>query len=180
KGGESFTYQCKYVKAREAERVLKELMGDPREQLRQLMAPQRDFRGFGPGGGFRGDGGFRGSEEVGGQPDFRGQGGFRGGPQAVTVPNKIRMFSITSDERTNSVLVTGPADKIAQAKTILGKLDVAQPGQDNKVLIGPPEMKFYDVAPGTADVMAKTLQEIYKNSPNIKVSAVGQSQILVY
>src|SRR5262249_5515447 len=92
KGGESLTYQGKYVKAREAERVLKELMGDPREQLRQLMAPQRDFRGFGPGGGFRGDGGFRGSEEFGGQPDFRGQGGFRGGPQAVTVPNKIRMF----------------------------------------------------------------------------------------
>src|SRR5262249_53392829 len=107
-------------------------------------------------------------------------GGFRGGPQAVTVPNKIRMHSITSDERTNSVLVTGPADKIAQAKTILVKLDVAQPGQDNKVLIGPPEMKFYDVAPGTPQVMAKTLQEIYKNSPNIKVSAVGQSQILVY
>jgi type II secretion system protein D len=179
KGGESFTYPCKYIKAREAERILKDLMGDPREQIRQLMAPQGGFRGF-SGGGFRGDGGFRGGpEEFGGGPDpFRGQG-FRGGPQPVAVPNKIRMHSITSDERTNSVLVIGPADKIAQAKQILGKLDVPQLGQ-GQVLIGPPEMKFYDVAPGTAEVMAKTLQEIYKNSPNIKVSAVGQSQILVY
>ena len=85
---DNFTHVCVYVKAREAERILRDLMGDPRLILAQIMAasqPQRDPRD--------------------GRP-----------LPPVQPPQKLRMYYITADERTNSVMVNGPPDKIAQAR----------------------------------------------------------------
>src|SRR5207248_2585046 len=55
-----------------------------------------------------------------------GTGGGRGGRGGG---GRTRMFSISADDRTNTVLVTGPADKLAQAQRILKEIDVGQPGQ---------------------------------------------------
>jgi type II secretion system protein D len=153
---ESFSYTCQFVKARDAERILRELLGDPKQMLaalQQALQPRMD----------RGD------------P--------RMDPRAAPTPPanlpKIRMYYLTADERSNSILVTGPADKIAQAKDILKKIDVAQPGQKT-VIAGPPFLKSYPVTPGSADAVSKTLTEIYKASPSIRISAVGNNQVMVW
>ncbi|MFM8931571.1 MAG: secretin N-terminal domain-containing protein, partial [Gemmataceae bacterium] len=90
-----------------------------------------------------------------------------------------RATSVIADERTNSVLVTGMPDKISQAKEILKRIDIAQPGQQ-PVLVGPALLKHYDVNPGSAEAVAKTLQEVYKNSSTVRISAVGTGAVMVY
>jgi type II secretory pathway component GspD/PulD (secretin) len=154
--GESYSHPCKYVKARDAEKTLKDLLGDPRELLRALQ-PQPQFRDFQGGGGRA-------------QPPLQ---------PAPVVNQKIRMHYISADERTNTVLVRGPADVIAQAKEILKKIDVPQRDQP-PVLVGPPTFRKYSVPSGNAEAMAKTLQEIYKASNSVRISAVGNGSILVY
>lgn len=150
---ESFSQVCKYIKARDAAKVCRELLGDPREMLRAAQAQVRP-----PGG--------RGGPPQ--QPQ----------PQVIVQP-KIRMHYISFDERTNTVLVTGPANKIAQAREILKKLDVPQPHQA-PVLVGPPILKTYQVPSGGAEAIVKTLQDIYKSSPTIRISSIGNNQILVW
>lgn len=152
---ESFSHECKYIKARDAERVLKELLGDPNALLRALAAPQQ-------GGGRGGDGGGQNQQA-----------------QRMANMPKIRMYYITADDRLNTVLVTGSADKIAQAREIMKKLDTPQDGQ-RPVIVGPPVLKNYTTPAGSADQIAKTLQELYKNSPSVRVSAVGSNSVMVY
>src|SRR5207249_10793608 len=54
----TFSYKCKYIKARDAEKILKELLGDPKELLRLTQPPPFPFGGgFGGGRGFGGGGG---------------------------------------------------------------------------------------------------------------------------
>jgi type II secretory pathway component GspD/PulD (secretin) len=89
------------------------------------------------------------------------------------------MHFITADERTNTVLITGPADTIAKAKEILKKIDVAVGDQPPR-LIGEPLFKTYPVPSGNAEAIATTLKDIYKASSTTRISAVGNSSILVY
>jgi len=89
------------------------------------------------------------------------------------------MHYITSDERSNSVLVTGPADKVSEAEKILKKIDVQRPGQ-KAVLVGDPILKIYSVAAGTAEALAKTLQDAHKASATCRISSAGNSKVLVY
>jgi type II secretory pathway component GspD/PulD (secretin) len=160
-----FYHPCKYIKAREAERILKDLLGDPTELLR-LTQPRPAFGGR--GGGFGGPFGGPFGGQIPQQP-----------AQAATAP-KIRMHYISVDEQSNAVLVTGPADKIEQAKAIIKRIDVpAQEGQ-KPVLYGAPVLKTYSVPGGNAEALAKNLQEIYKAVPGIRISAVGSSSIMVY
>ena len=164
KEGKQWSHKCLYIKARDAEKNLKELLGDPLALLRLMQPPQ---------------GGGRGGQFGGGQ--FSGPFGGQMNPQqaAPAVP-KVRMHYISSDESTNTVLVTGPADKIAQAEAIMRQIDVpTQPGQ-KPILVGPPTFKSYSVPGGNAEVLAKNLQEIYRNAPQVKISAVGPNSILVY
>ena len=85
--------------------------------------------------------------------------------QGFAVPAaKIRPHYVASDERTNTVLVTGPPDKIAQAREIVRRLDVGQNDQP-PVLKGPPSLKTYTVAAGNAEAVATTLKDVYKTSP---------------
>lgn len=151
---ENYTYKCNYVKARDAERVLKELLGDPL-QLARMQQPQP-----GPGGG---------------QP---GAGAARQAQQVVVLP-KLRMHYVSADERNNTVLVTGPADKIALAKKILSEYDKPQKDQ-LPVVVGPPTVKTYTVPGGNAEALAKALQENYKTSNTVRISAApGSSTIVV-
>lgn len=177
---ENFSHRCEYIKAREAERVLRDLLGDPREMIRLTM-PRGDFGGRGgmPGA----DGGMQqfqmGSFPGGFQGGMATGDGRRGGRDQAPTP-RLRMHYISGDERTNTVLVTGPANVIAKARDIMKKLDVPQPNQQ-KVMVGPPEVRTYAVPAGNAEAVAKTLQEIYRASTsNIRISAISASQIMVY
>ena len=92
---------------------------------------------------------------------------------------KIRPHYVASDERTNTVLVTGPPDKIAQAREIVKRIDVANPPDQLPVVKGPPQLKTYTVQTGNAEVIAKQLQEHYKNAPAVRVRATGPNAIVV-
>ena len=150
---ESFSHTCVYIKAREAERMLRELLGDPRLLAMQYMQAVQQQQ--------------QQNQQRQGQP-----------ASPVAMP-KVRMFQITSDERLNSVMVTGPADKIAQAKEIMKKADVPQAGQ-KPISVGSPELKTYPVPAGSAIDIAKTLATIYERSNTVKVTAVGTAAIMVY
>ena len=147
KGQDSLTHECKFIKAREAERILTSLLGANASSA--AAQPQQPF-----------------------DP--------RRGPMPVApMPARSRNHYVASDERTNTVIVTGPADKIAQAREILKRIDAGGPGQQ-KVIIGPPLLKQYPVAPGTAEPMAKTLSDVYKANSTIRISAIGNASIMVY
>src|SRR5262249_15984101 len=52
-----------------------------------------------------------------------------GGKEGAKPNIRLRMVNITADERTNTVHINAPADKIAQAKTLLAQIDVQTPPQ---------------------------------------------------
>src|SRR5207244_7909788 len=122
----------------------------------------------GGGGGFFGGGG-------GGLLGGLGGGG-RGQQQPTTGGARTRPFYITADERTNSVLVSGPADKIAHAKKVLEAIDVGK----EPVAIGQPSLRKYDVPNGTAEAFVTTFRDVYKASSTLKISAIGSSQLLIW
>lgn len=159
---ESFSHVCQYIKARDAEKILKDLLGDPRDVIRATQ-PAFPFNMGGFGGRGGGGGGFMAQQQA----------------QAAAPGQKVRMHYISCDERTNTVLVTGPADKIAQAREILKKIDVPQQGQP-PVIVGPAFLKTYSVPAGNAEALAKTLAEIYKASQTIRITPAGQNTILVW
>jgi general secretion pathway protein D len=162
----TFIYRCKYMKARDAEVILNKILGDPRKIVEQPKGPAIPMP---PGGG-------------GGQREqmMRMLAGAGQPPPAGPASNvKIRMHYITSDENTNTVLVSGPPDKVALAKEVMAKLDVAGPGRE-EINPGPYIMQTYPAPDGNADVIAKNLQEIYKSQGAIKIAAIGQTSIMVW
>jgi hypothetical protein len=89
---------------------------------------------------------------------------------------EYRVHKIAVDEASNSVLMTGPTDKIAKARAILQNFDR---GRD-KVAVGQPFLKLYPVAGANAEAISKILQEVYKSSANLKISAVNSTTIAVW
>jgi type II secretory pathway component GspD/PulD (secretin) len=90
-----------------------------------------------------------------------------------------RKFSIAVDQRTNTVHLHGPAERVAQARSILAKIDVADSSKQ-PVATDPPILKAHSVPAGHADALARTLQEQYRKSPGVKITAVGGNILLVY
>src|SRR5262249_15687800 len=86
---------------------------------------------------------------------------------------------VSFDERSNKVLVSGPPDKIDQARKIMQQIDVPQKGQQ-PLLVGPPTLKVYPAPGGNADQLVKALQAIYKASDSLRISAVNNSPIMVW
>jgi type II secretory pathway component GspD/PulD (secretin) len=158
---DAFTYKCKYIKARDAAATLREVLGNPADIIR-LNQPQGFVQ---PGGGFL---------QPGMDPRM-----IRGPtPAAPAAPTpRVKPYHISSDDRSNTVLVSGPADKIAQARTYLKEMDIGQPGQE--IWDGPPSMQIYP-APGNAEALAKTLGEIYKSPQSIRISNAGPNAIVVW
>jgi type II secretion system protein D len=147
------SYKCKYIKARVAAEMLQKLLGDPLA-LARAAQPQFQFGG--------------------------GRGGFpQPAPAPATTSTKIRMHYITADESNNTVMVTGPANKVAQAKALLEKMDVARKGQD-PIKVGPPILQTYNVKDGNAEALAKMLTGVFKPSDNLGISAIGPNKIMVY
>ncbi len=144
---ESFAYTCKYIKVREAQKILREFLGDQRELIR-LMTPPAPPAGT----------------PAAAQP---------------AGPPKIRMYYVTADERTNTLFINGSPDKISQAKEVLKKLDTPQPGQQ-PLITGPPILKTYTIESGTADTLAKVLQDRYTAAPQVRITAAGNRSIVVW
>jgi general secretion pathway protein D len=149
---DSWSYECQYIKARDCERILREQLGESREQQPPAPQPQPGF----PGGGFP-FGGFQ-------QPVVR-----------PTTGGKKPLF-ISSDDRLNKVLIAGPADKIALAKKAVKEIDV---GKERK-LHGDPIFRTFPMPTGNADAMVKALSEVYKPSATLRISTINANSILVY
>jgi type II secretory pathway component GspD/PulD (secretin) len=150
---DQYTHVCKYVRASDAEQILKNLLGD----AKQLVEVQKSGSpASGPPSG-------------GGPPVSR--------DSRPTTFTKIRQHHITSDERTNTVYVIGPPDKTSQARQIMAKYDVGtQP-----VLVGEPRAITYNVPNGNADAIVKAYSEaVFKNSPNVRMTAISNTQIMVW
>jgi RNA polymerase sigma factor (sigma-70 family) len=144
---ETLAYKCIYIRARDAEATLRNFLGE-----------QKIEGGGSQGGGSQGGG---------------SQGGGKGGGQATTA--RVRSYTVTSDERTNTVLVNGPPDKISQARQALRQLDVGTV----PFRAGAPFLQTYPVKEGKAADFAKTLSEIYQGSANIKIAPIGSTQLMV-
>src|SRR5438132_2678005 len=125
-----------------------------------MTQPQPQF-GFGGFGG-RGFGG-RGDNQT--QPTTT---------QPAAAAPKIRMHYITIDERLNTVLVTGPASKVAQAEQILKKIDVKQ-GDQSEVLPGAPFLKIYPVPAGNAPSLVAILKEQFTNT-TVRITEGGKDR----
>ncbi len=146
-GHDTFAHTCVYIKARDAERTLIAQMGDPKLLVAQQMEALRPQR------------------------DPR-----TGQPLSPAGPTpKIRMFYISADERTNTILVTGPADKTSQAREIMKKIDVPAPAGQKE-----PELKTFPVAAGTAADVAALLRDMYKSSTIIRINPIGNNQIMIF
>jgi hypothetical protein len=89
---------------------------------------------------------------------------------------QYRVHKISVDDASNSVLVTGPADKLAKAREILKNFDTGR----EKVAVGQPFLKMYPIAGGNAEALTKILQEVYKSSAGLKISAINSTTIAVW
>lgn len=161
--GDSLTYQCKFVKAQQAAETLRTLLADEKTAVTAPTAQPGGYPGGYPYGGYP-------------QPDSRDR---RGSSSSTGIGPRFRSIQIAVQEASNTILITGPADKLTVAKKLLEKLDVGGDGQKPRPN-GPPVLKTYSVPAGTADAITKTLTEAYKSSTTTRITAVGNSQIMVY
>lgn len=152
---DSYSHVCVYIKARDADRVLRDLMGDPRVLLQLQIAQQRE------------------------QAQRDREGRQQGGGSMAQAIKKERMFYITADERTNTVLISGAPDRIQQAKKILKEIDVPSPG-GKKVVVDAPMLKTFEVASGSATDLENLLREMYKTSNTIRVRAIGTNKVMIF
>jgi type II secretion system protein D len=101
-------------------------------------------------------------------------------PTPAPSSSRLKVLAVSSDERSNAIFVTGPAEKISQAKEIVKGLDIQLPQQTTKYPRGfDPQLKQYSVPAGNAEAIAKTLAETFKFAPSVKIQAVGNNAILV-
>jgi type II secretory pathway component GspD/PulD (secretin) len=162
KEAERYAHQCRYIKAKEGERVLKELFSLPPELppdqamwLRQMhMQMQMQER----------------------QQQQNRQGAQQGQP----APRPPRQVAVVAAEDSNMVIVTGPPDKVAEAKQTLTDLEEkAKAAGAKEQPAGPPFVKRYPVPTGDAQPLAQMLQEKYRTSQSVRVVALGQTELMV-
>ena len=103
-----------------------------------------------------------------------------GDPRDLISLGSQAMHYVTCDERNNTVLVSGPADKITQARAVLEKLDVPQASRSGALLAGAPFLKTYAVPAGNAVVLAKDLQELSQAMHGLRLAPVGNFSLMVW
>ncbi len=97
-----------------------------------------------------------------------------------TRERSLRSLTVTSDDETNMVFLTGPADKIDAAKAILTQLDTPRFKGDKGILVGPAAFKTHEVKSGSADALARMMAEMYKNNSQVRISAGPPNKLLVH
>ena len=91
---------------------------------------------------------------------------------------RVKDYTITSDQASNTVIVNGPDDKIEQAMTILKSLDV--PSNSGPIRVGPPMFMYHEVPDGNAEAMEKVLKEIYKEDDSIRIMVANPYRLFVW
>src|SRR5262245_5682989 len=201
KGGAThLDYVCKWIHAREAERTLKEMYG--LAVATAALAPQASGGGtetrfgFDRGGFDRARGGFdrggfdRGGFDRGGfTPDMGGAFDMTRmfdprmrGTTPQQSPTRGMPIHVSCDERTNTVFIIAPADKVALGKSTLEKIDVPTGDSPKRLDTGGqnPRLVTYPVTVGVADAVARTLSDKYRDSRIIQIAAVGNNSIMVW
>jgi type II secretory pathway component GspD/PulD (secretin) len=145
-------YVCRYAKASDAVKIVRELLDEFQEPS--------DGRSRLPAGG------------------FGGSAGGRAAPRMVLAERPAHAYRITADDRTHTVLINGPAGIIAQAEEIFKHID--QPVRGPVIAELKPIFKTYPLSGRVASAVVRVLQEIYRKSPEIRVTTVGTTAIMVY
>ncbi|MBN9522791.1 hypothetical protein J0H58_30445, partial [bacterium] len=183
KGGgqaESINHVCKYRRAPEMAAVLERLLKDDQTRIEGSGAPPGPFGAspFGAPSPFGGGGNPFFPQQGGGDPRREGDRGRDPRSQFPAASSRTKTVQIVVDGRRNAVLVTAPPEKITMAQDIIKEFDKPVKEGDKPIVVAPPEYRTYSVQPGTADPMAKILQE--KNA-SIRVIAIPASnQLMVY
>jgi general secretion pathway protein D len=158
--------QLKYADATNAATLINSIF-NPQQSQQDQNGPAQLFRaiararGGGGGGGF-GGGGFGGGGPGGG-PGGGGPGGAAGGDDSAS-SNQTKIVA-AADERTNSVVVSGPADTLHVVSSVLEQLD-NNPAQDSTFFI-------YKVKNGNAADMQATLMSLFSGNPTNQTSSTA-------
>src|SRR5260370_34558665 len=102
----TYSHKCEYIRASTAEAVLTKALGQSRQIIETKLATPK---------------GQPGTEDA---PRTPGGGTSR----------KVREHTITVEKASNTVIISGPTDKIDQAKAILAKIDAPRNTRDEKQL----------------------------------------------
>jgi hypothetical protein len=94
------------------------------------------------------------------------------------LPGNVQRLGIAVDDTANIVFVSGPPEKVALARAVVALFDVPH-GPRYRCLGGSLVPRVYAIPGNNADAIVKKLQNIYKASPRIHITAVGLSVILV-
>lgn len=123
-------FQLQYANATNAAKLINEVFGTQgsgsrsNNQQQQFPFFMRQFMG---GGGF-------GGGQGGGGPGGGGQGGGAGGNNTTQGGRRGATISASADERTNTVVVTGPVDILRVVERVVKEID-ANPAAEQSVLI---------------------------------------------
>ncbi len=167
--GDSLNHVCKYLRAQQVADNLRTLLKDS-TTVTDAGANQPGVQpGMQPG------------IQPGMQPVQGGGRDGRGGNPGSPDP-RFRTVQVAVNEATNTVFVTGPADKIGAAQKLVKDIDVpAYPGQKERPVGGAPTAIVYDVPAGTATASAAILTKTYTGSSITQVRDLpGGNQIMVY
>jgi type II secretory pathway component GspD/PulD (secretin) len=137
---ETLQHICEYVKASQAEKVLRDFLGDPKQV----------------------------------QPDGKGTAG-----DGHATMGKPRAYHIASDDRTNTIYMSGPPEKVEQARKLLAKFDVPVFGR-GPIAEGLPTFQTYSILAGNAEAVAKVFSDAFKESSTFRCTATSRTVLLVY
>ncbi|QEL14438.1 secretin N-terminal domain-containing protein [Limnoglobus roseus] len=102
-----------------------------------------------------------------------------GSPKSQDDNGRTRLIQITANDRTNTIIITGPPDKLATAEKLLKELDACPPGQ-KEYQPSEPTLKIYAVPPGTAETLARVLNEYHAGSKFVRIAAIpGKDEVMV-
>ena len=172
KGGgqaESITHVCKWRRAPEMASVLQQLLKDDQTRIEGSGAAAPP--GYPTPGGYPYPGGGYPYPTPGGNDPRRD-------PRGGSTGTRTKTVQIVVDNRRNAVLITAPPEKITLAQEIIRDFDKQTDPTQKQIVPAPPELRTHAVAPGTADAIAKIIQE---KNPAIRVQSIPTSnQIMVY
>ncbi len=177
--GDILTHVCKWKRAAEVAETLKTLLTDSSVSVAVSGASSAGYPQYGAGGydprqAYGGAGGYDPRTGYGGP----GGGGPRrdGGTGGPT--GRVKSVQIAVDVKANSLTITAPPEKIGLAKKIIEENDKPRGPLDRPITISDPIIQKYSVPTGTADAIAKTLQENHKT---VRIMALPLSnEIMVY
>jgi general secretion pathway protein D len=151
---DTLSYECKYIRAAEAANQLKALLKTDVQVTGATGGMMQFPGGFNPGGFNQGfPGGFDPNQFSG--RGNRGRDGGSNSSSSTPFGPRVDTVSIVVQDDSNSVFMTGPADKISLAKDLLEKIDK---GDTPRPKDRAKSLKFYTVPAGTVPQMAKILR----------------------